>query len=246
MKDAAQSRGHGQRSGFFDAPHLDAEMARLDDEIHRELVRIQGVYKSNLETAVKRERLLREQVEELKRTAGGANLARVELAQLESHAATYRRIYESVLEQLVAAMQKQSFPVGNARMVTAATPPLAKSWPKTTLVLPFSMLLGLAAGISLAGMREFLDRRIGSGERLGLELGLPALGHVPKTRFHSMWSAPADRELKGLRHVLDAPYSGFAEALRSVKTSLDAIVPADGSIVIGVTSVGSGEGKTTI
>jgi polysaccharide biosynthesis transport protein len=222
------------------------EMARLDAEIHRELVRIQGVYKSNLETAVKRERLLREQLEELKRTAGGANLARVELAQLESHAATYRRMYESVLEQLVAAMQKQSFPVGNARMVTAATPPLAKSWPKTTLVLPFSMLLGFAAGISLAGMREFLDRRIGSGERLGLELGLPSLGHVPKTRFHSMWSASADRELKGLRHVLDAPYSGFAEALRSVKTSIDAIVPADGSIVIGVTSVGSGEGKTTI
>ena len=222
------------------------EMTRLDDEIRREMVRIHGVYKSNVETAIKREELLREQLEKLKLTADGANLARVELAQLESHASTYKRMYENVLEQLVAASQKQSFPVGNARMVTAATPPLAKNWPKTTLILPFSMLLGFAAGISLAGMRELLDRRIGSGERLGLELGLPALGHVPKTRFHSMLGAQADRDFKGLRHVLDAPYSSFSEALRSVKTSIDAIVPANGSIVIGVTSVGAGEGKTTI
>src|SRR5690606_21255876 len=110
--------------------------------------------------------------------------------------------YENVLEQLVAALQMQSFPVGNARMVTAATPPLAKNWPKTTLVLPFSMLLGFAAGISLAGTRAFLDRRIGSGERLSLELGVPALGHLPKTKFHSKLNAPAGQDFMGLRHVL--------------------------------------------
>ncbi|MCT7375582.1 GumC family protein [Chelativorans salis] len=222
------------------------EIAQLEGEIRRELVRIQGVYKTNLETAITREKLLSEQLDGLKQTTAGTNLARVELGELESRAATYRRMYENLLQQLLGALQKQSFPIGDARFVTAATPPLSKIWPKTTLVLPFSMMLGFAAGIGLAGAREVFDRRIGSGERLGRELGLPMLGHVPATRFRSTWNISSGSETGSLRYVLDAPYSNFSEALRSVKNSIDATFPANGSIVLGITSVDAGEGKTTI
>ncbi|WP_163266772.1 GumC family protein [Chelativorans alearense] len=222
------------------------EIAQLEGEIRRELVRIQGVYKTNLETAITREKLLSERLDGLKQATAGTNLARVELAELESRAATYRRMYENLLQQLLAALQKQSFPVGDARIVTAATPPLSKIGPKTTLVLPFSMLLGFAAGIGLAGAREILDRRIGSGERLGRELGLPMLGHVPAARFRPTWDLSSGSETGSLRYVLDAPYSNFSEALRSVKNSIDATFPANGSIMLGITSVDAGEGKTTI
>ncbi|WP_028033269.1 exopolysaccharide transport family protein [Chelativorans sp. J32] len=218
------------------------EITRLEGQIRRELLRIQGVYKSNLETARTREQLLNEQLQALKKTAAGTNLARVELAELESRATTYRRMYETLLQQLVIALQKQSFPVGEVRMVTAATAPLAKTWPKTTLIMPFAMLLGLAAGISLAALREVFDRRVGSGQRLGQELGLPILGRVPVTRF----SPGLDRQGYPLRYVLDAPYSGFSEVLRSVKNSIDATFPPNSPMVIGVTSVNKGEGKSTI
>ncbi|WP_011581917.1 MULTISPECIES: GumC family protein [Chelativorans] len=235
------------RYGPDGAPVIAAqeEMDRLQGEIRRELLRIQGVYRSNLETAKTREKLLSEQLDALKKTAAGTNLARVELAELESRATTYRRMYESLLQQLIIALQKQSFPVGEVRMVTAATPPLAKTWPKTTLVIPFSMLLGLAAGVSLAALREVLDRRVGSGQRLGQELGLPILGRVPATRFTSR--APGGQVANpSMRHVLDAPYSNFSEALRSVKNSIDAMFPPNSAMVIGVTSVNAGEGKSTI
>jgi succinoglycan biosynthesis transport protein ExoP len=49
-----------------------------------------------------------------------------------------------------------------------------------------------------------------------------------------------------MRHVLDAPYSNFSEALRSVKNSIDAMFPPNSAMVIGVTSVNAGEGKSTI
>ncbi|WEX10475.1 exopolysaccharide transport family protein [Chelativorans sp. AA-79] len=221
------------------------EIARLEGEIRHELVRIQGVYKSNLETAETREKLLRDQLDALKKTAAGTNLARVELAELESRATTYRRMYESLLQQLIGALQKQSFPVGDVRMVTAATPPLSKTWPKTTLVMPFSMLLGFAAGISLAGLREAMDRRVGSGQRLGTELGLPVLGRVPTTDFSVAGEGLTPAEAS-MRYVLEAPYSGFSETLRSVKNSIDAMFPPNSAMVIGVTSVNEGEGKSTI
>jgi len=222
------------------------EIGRLEEEIKSELLRIQGVYKSNLDTAMTREKLLSEQLEDLKATAAGTNIARVELAELESRAATYRRMYETLLQQLIGALQKQSFPVGDVRMVTAAAPPLAKTWPKTTLIIPFSMLMGFAVGISLAGLREVSDRRIGSGERLGQELGLPTLGRVPAARFRVTDGERPTTRYGSLRYVLDAPYSGFSEALRTVKNSIDATFPPNSAAVVGVTSVGRGEGKTTI
>ncbi|MDJ1461940.1 Wzz/FepE/Etk N-terminal domain-containing protein [Nitratireductor sp. GZWM139] len=241
---AARTRLEAQqtRYGAESEPTLaaKAEIARLEGLITTELVRIQGVYKSNLDTAEAREQLLQKQLDAIKGNVSEKNLARVELTELESRATTYRRMYESVLQQLISTLQKQSFPIGDARMVTAATPPLAKNWPKTTLIMPMALMLGFAGGLGLAGLRDVLDRRISSGERLGRELGLPTLGYVPFTRFQAPGSKGA------LRFVLDAPYSGFSEALRGVKSSIDAAFPAGGPIVVGLTSVGGGEGKSTI
>ncbi|WP_336066251.1 polysaccharide biosynthesis tyrosine autokinase [Nitratireductor rhodophyticola] len=230
------------RYGADSEPTLAAksEIARLEAQINTELIRIQGVYKSNLDTAQAREELLREQLHAIKGSVTEKNLARVQLTELESRATTYRRMYESVLQQLITTLQKQSFPIGDARMVTAATPPLAKIWPKTTLIIPMALMLGFAGGLGLAGLRDVLDRRISSGERLSRELGLPTLGHVPFTRFQAPGAKGA------LRFVLDAPYSGFSEALRGVKSSIDAAFPSGGPIVVGLTSVGGGEGKSTI
>ncbi|WP_048645954.1 GumC family protein [Nitratireductor soli] len=236
---------YGADSGPARAVH--DEIARLEGQIRSELLRIQGVYKAGLDTARAREALLQTQLEGIKGGVSQKNLARVELTELESRATTYRRMYESVLQQLIVTLQKQSFPIGDARMVTAATPPLAKTWPKTTLIIPLSLMLGFAGGLGLAGLRDVLDRRINSGERLGRELGLPTLGYVPFTRFRTSRIAGGPPEpAAALRYVLDAPYSGFSEALRSVKNSIDAAFPANGPIIVGVTSVGIGEGKTTI
>lgn len=230
------------RYGTGSEPTLTAksEIARLESLINTELVRIQGVYRSNLDTAQAREELLSKQLEAIKGSVTEKNLARVQLTELESRATTYRRMYESVLQQLITTLQKQSFPIGDARMVTAATPPLAKNWPKTTLIIPMALMLGFAGGLGLAGLRDVLDRRISSGERLSRELGLPTLGHVPFTRFQVPGSKGA------LRFVLDAPYSGFSEALRGVKSSIDAAFPSGGPIVVGLTSVSGDEGKSTI
>lgn len=232
---------------------VEAEIAAIDEDIHEELLRIKGVSETNLDTARKRQELIASQLKKLTETGAERNLARAQLDELESRASTYRRMYESMLQQLITTLQRQSFPVGDARMVAAATPPLVKAWPKTSLILLFATVLGGAVGVMLAGLREMLDRRVGSGERLGSEFGLPLLGHVPVTRFRPITPLVEGHKAKRLdeakaplRHVLDEPYSRFSESLRNVKNSIDSALSMNESIIVGVTSVDSREGKTTV
>ena len=76
------------------------------------------------------------------------------LEELESTASTYRRIYESYLQAYTESLQRQSFPIANARIITPAVRPLKKSSPKTLLIIAFASLLGLLAGFGIALMRE--------------------------------------------------------------------------------------------
>lgn len=229
------------------------EIDRIKGEMRKEFERIQALYKTNLDIAKAREKLLSDELSSLKEAGTDKNLARVELSEMESRATTYRRMYESILQQLIGALQKESFPLGNVRVVTAAAVPLAKTWPKSSFVLPFAVMLGLAAGVMAALLRDGLDRRVSSNEKLRRELGITSLGHVPVYTSPSFLPASMvvgnagwRRTMLPLRSVLDTPYSQFSEALRGVKHSIDSAFPPNAPMVVGITSVGTGEGKTTI
>lgn len=232
------------------------EIAAYQQEIRNELQRIQSVYKANVETAKTRESLIEDDFKNIMSSGSEKNMARVELAELESRASTYRRMYESVLQQLMSTLQKESFPVGDARIVAAATTPFTKTWPKSSVVMPFSLALGLVFGLLGAGVRELTDRRIGTGGRLERDLGLQPLGRVPMVVLPPPGVLQANKkrpapnmispDTRLLRRVLDAPYSHFAEALRGIKNMIDSVFLSNDVKVIGITSVANGEGKTTI
>jgi uncharacterized protein involved in exopolysaccharide biosynthesis len=82
--------------------------------------------------------------------------AAVTLEELESTSQTYRRLYESYLQAYTEALQKQSLPVANARVITPATRPLSPSAPKKGLILALALLVGLLAGGGQALARHHL------------------------------------------------------------------------------------------
>lgn len=85
--------------------------------------------------------------------AAEAPAPRKTLEELEATLQTYRRIYESYLQAYTEALQRQSFPVVNARIITPATRPLAPSAPKTKLILALSLFVGLLLAFSQALVR---------------------------------------------------------------------------------------------
>jgi uncharacterized protein involved in exopolysaccharide biosynthesis len=80
------------------------------------------------------------------------------LEELEATADTYRKIYESFLQAFTASVQQQSYPVSDARVITLAERPLAKSYPRSWLILGFAVLLGLTIGCGIALIRHAFGR----------------------------------------------------------------------------------------
>ena len=102
--------------------------------------------------------------------------------ELDAAAATYRRIYESFLQSYTESVQRQSFPVSDAHLLTSARLPLVRSAPKALLIYALGTLLGFLAGVGIALVRDNFDRTVRSAIQVAGETGLDWLGNVPRVR----------------------------------------------------------------
>ncbi len=210
------------------------EMAEIKRSIQGELGRIAETAKSDLEVARSGERALQARMTQLVSQTATTNNDRVALRSLESSAETYRSLYENFLQRYTQAVQDQSFPVPEARVVTPATPPLRKSDPKVTIMVALGAVMGLGLGFVVAFLREALDRGIRTAAQVRTATGLDCLGLLPglsprETRLRrvgpGITDAIADRRLisqrpAALHHVAEYPQSRFAEAIRAVRMKI--------------------------
>ena len=182
---------------------------------------------------------------------------RVVVQDLESSAQTYRALHETLLQRVAEFTQQQSFPAAEARVVSSASAPLAKSEPKALLVLGVASVLGLAGGLGAAFAREYLDGSFRSSRQVQKELGIDCLGILP-TIVPAHWRLPEsgrdtasrDRIIPpssgGHRFVVDEPLSRFAETIRYLKVVADTADLHRPNRVIGVTSARPHEGKSLV
>ena len=104
---------------------------------------------------------------------------RVVLRDLESSVQAYRALHEKLLRRVAEFTQQQSFPATEARLVSAASPPLQRSEPKESLILGVASLLGLLAGVGVAFARDYVDNGVRSPIEVEQKLGITCLGVLP-------------------------------------------------------------------
>ncbi len=229
------------------------EMEQYERLIFEELQRIGETYASDLEVSRAREKNLNELMASLASQKAVSNETMVTLRELEREADVFKNLYDTFLQRYQDAIQRQSFPSSEARVISAAALPGTPSWPKTSTVLALSTLMGLLAGGALGAYRETKDRVFRVAHQVRDELGLDLIGMLPTVSFQPV---PAEarfdprqvRPTSSLqKYAIDSPLSAFAEALRNAKVAVDlAHVQKKGAKIIGVTSVLPGEGKTTV
>ena len=105
-------------------------MREMQNSIRNELQRIAETYKSDLEIAKQHEDSVQKQLNQAVAQSQVTNQAQVALRELESNAQTYRALYDNFLQRYMESVQQQSFPITEARVISAATRPLSKSNPK--------------------------------------------------------------------------------------------------------------------
>ena len=159
--------------------NLRNQMNEIQSSIRGELQRIAETYKSDFEVAKQHEDSLQKQLSQTVSQSQVTNQALVSLRELESNAASYQALYDNFLQRYMESVQQQSFPITDARVISAATRPLTKSNPRTTLVLAFAAVVGLGFGVVLAAWREFADRVFRTSNQVETLLQTDCIALVP-------------------------------------------------------------------
>lgn len=244
------------------------QMRELQNSIRNELERIAESYKSDYEISKQNEESVQTQLGLAVSKSHDTNEAQVALRELESNAQTYRALYDNFLQRYMESVQQQSFPITEARVITAATPPSSKSKPKVFLVLSLAAFVGLALGFAGASWRDFADRVFRTAQQVEsvLQADLIALlpvveGGLPKGKLSNQGSKlevvknakTSDPGRQTIRPVpgpyaaiVDTPFSAFTEGVRAIKVAIDLSPTVTGGRIIGFTSSVPNEGKSSV
>jgi polysaccharide biosynthesis transport protein len=238
--------------------NLRRQMQEFERLIFEELRRIESTARNDLDVAVERERALTQSLESLKAVSTSSNAALVQLRQLEQEAASLKSLLQSFLQRYQETIQQESFPINDARLLSDATPPLMPSEPRQGLVAALGLVLGLGLGVGIGGLRELSDRAYRTPQQIEEDLGVPVFGSLPnlasgRQRPASHRGGRADervdertQESQIARHVIDNPFSSYAETLRAAKVATDLRFDRPGAKVIGIVSTLPREGKSAV
>jgi succinoglycan biosynthesis transport protein ExoP len=143
-------------------------------------------------------------------------------------------------QQLDQLQVQASLAGGGAKLIASAITPKGPSQPRILRNVLLALIAGLAFGVSLALVREYMDDSIRTADDVdAVAGGLPLIGAVPVV---ADWRRDPDapRLLGSSERTSPA-----AEAFRSLRTSLQLLNIERQPTVIQFTSPLAGEGKTT-
>jgi polysaccharide biosynthesis transport protein len=258
FKEADWSSRYGTE--HLAAVSLRKQMQEIRNAIFDEVKRLAETYKSDLEIATQRQDGLKRDLQLAVSQSQTSDGAQVTLRQLESTAHTYKTLYTNFLQRYTESVQQQSFPISEARLISAATPPSHKSYPDTFLVLSVACILASIFGLGAAWLRDMSDRAFRTREDVEKLLGLNCLTLIPMvvSDLNGVKSIPKPSDSwNGSREIIrddqsvmwapiKQPLSIFSEALRSLKLAIDVYSLVQTNCIVGFTSSLPNEGKSTI
>ncbi len=249
-------------SGHLAVVGLRSQMREILRSIKDEMRKIEESYKSDYQIAQAREQSLSNSLGAAVAQSQMKDHAQVQLQELESGAQTSKSLYDNFLQRYMDAVQQQSFPITEARVISFADTPSTKSFPKTSLVLLLATAIGLVLSFGIASLRELTDRVFRSSEQVEEVLSVNCLAMLPLLKAASAVKSEESSDVEALScppsrsrlvrphaildHVLSDPLSQFTEGLSAVKVATDFNGVMKSKRVIGITSTLPHEGKSTI
>jgi capsular exopolysaccharide synthesis family protein len=150
---------------------------------------------------------------------------------LEQRAEAGQDMLRAMTQQAGQLAQDASLTKPDARILSTAAVPTQPSAPHRGLILGAALGLGFCLGVLLAGLRDALDTSLRSGVDIRAQFSLSCFALLPEN------AAPKVA-------ALQAPFSLYAEQLRSLRTGLG--LNEGRCRIIAITAARPGEGKTTL
>ncbi len=214
-----------------------AQLAELDRQVAAETGRIRGSVSGDLsrryQEALRTERELAQQVEQLK--AGAIDLRRrsIQYNIFQRDVDTNRALYDALLQRYKEIGIAGGVGTNNVSIVDRALVPGSPFSPDIRLNILLSLLIGIVLGAGAALLLEQLDESAILPEDFQNKLGVPLLGSVPAIRN----ADPIE--------LLSDPKSIVSEAYLSILTGLQFSTSHGTPRSLLTASTQPGEGKST-
>nr|WP_036165549.1 polysaccharide biosynthesis tyrosine autokinase [Lysobacter dokdonensis] len=222
------------KADYPDMRRLAGQIAETDRQIATEVAHIRAAVRSEYDAARAQEGLLEGRMSGLKNDVLDLQGRSIQYNILRREAETNRQLYDGLLQRYKEIGVVGGVGANNVSVIDRAFVPERRHSPRIPLNLAVGVLLGLFAGVLTAFLLHHLDRRMHSPQALEEALGLPVLGAIPRLpNGTSPQMASTDAR------------SPFAEAYRSVRTSLQFATDHGLPRSLLITSAGPSEGKST-
>lgn len=147
--------------------------------IQRELGRIVTAAETDYERSLANQQALEAKVAALKSKSLDTDQASVRLRELQRDLDAVRTVYANYLQRAQETREQTNVDSTNARIISDAMPALKKSWPPKGLLLFGALFGGLALGIGLALIAEYLSPTVLSSNQMQSAIEAPVLGVLP-------------------------------------------------------------------
>ena len=223
------------KPAYPDMRKLKAQIDQIDQELVAATDFIRQSLRAQYEAALNQEKLLEENIQQAKSNVLSLRSKSVQYNILQRDVDTNRTLYNALLQQYKDVGISGAVGTNNISIVDTAMRPGAPYKPDLKNNLLIALMLGLAAAAITIVVLEILEDTFKSPEELEEQLGLPALGIVPKV----------DGDIDIIGAIKESPTEPVAEAYRSFRTAIQFSTDQGAPKTILVTSARPGEGKST-
>ena len=216
-----------------------SELGEIRRQIQAEIARVMSNLEAKRSVSAQRLASLSGSLGSARGTLAQNNAAMVGLDELQRKAEASQALYETYLNSYKTLAAEEGTERPNARVLSLADVPLLPSSPNVAMNMVLALVIGLGLGLVAAYVAEALFHGLTTADEIENDLNHRYLGSIP---LLASVSRTAKREVPA---ITEEPRSAFAEAFRSLRTSIEQAVHGPAQVV-AVTSALPGEGKTTV
>ncbi|MFZ5779749.1 MAG: GumC family protein [Pseudomonadota bacterium] len=229
---AELAAAHGDRHPMMQRAR--AEVANIQGRLNAEVAKIVEGLGREARTASARYETLARNFEQLKQQMGTVNDKSIQLEALERDAAVNRNLLEAMLLRAKQTTGAENILDANAKLVSAAAPAQAPSFPPKGLIAVLGVAGGFMIGAAFALLREGNDNTFRRADQLESLTGLPVMAMIPEVNGRTPPSV----------QVLRQPTSDFSEALRRLYIGIESSEMIQAPRTIAFSSATPSEGKS--
>lgn len=213
-----------------------SDLAGLIDKRRVEVKRVVESIRNEFELARENEQSLRKRLTETKREALNLNEKFIQYEVLKRAVETNRQFYNALMTKTKEQSITEQIQSINVWVLEEAGMPQFPVSPRKYRNILLGIIVGLFGGVGMAFFVEYLDSTIRTAEEVEAKTGLPVLGIIPRMK---------EKGKKIEDVVLKEPRTHFGESYKALRTSILLSSADTPPKSILITSMVSGEGKTS-